>query len=250
MILDFENYGFQTSRYSICNVIAEVVGQQWHRFCFDRAAGRKRLVVSKKLSKTISISLLAAIMLSACGTTDSVTEDYSLLAPDDSMYLIGPGDQLEIFVWRNPELSMSLPVRPDGRISMPLVEDMVAVGKSPTQLSRDIEVELSKYVKTPQVNIIVRGFVGTFGDQIRVVGKAVEPRALSYRGNMTLLDVMIEVGGLDVGAAGNRALIVRRFGGQSREIKVQINDLLNKGKMSANLEMMPGDILIIPESRF
>ena len=139
---------------------------------------------------------------------------------------------------------------PDGRISMPLVEDMQAVGKTPTELSRDLEETLSEYIKAPKVNVIVTSFVGTFSEQIRVVGMATEPRALSYRHNMTLLDVMIEVGGLAEGAAGNRAKIIRRRGDQEVEIPVRINDLLNKGKISANIEILPGDVLIIPQSLF
>ena len=203
----------------------------------------------KKTHYAFSALVVGAFFLSGCASTEPVAEDFA--APSlSTQYLIGPGDNLQIFVWQNPDLSVSLPVRPDGRISMPLVEDMQAVGKTPTQLSRDIEAELSKYVKTPQVNIIVTGFVGTFGEQIRVVGKAAQPSALSYRKDMTLLDVMIEVGGLAEGAAGNRARIIRRYGGNPREIKVRIDDLLNKGKISANLKMMPGDVLIIPESRF
>jgi polysaccharide export outer membrane protein len=166
-----------------------------------------------------------------------------------SQYLIGPGDELEIFVWRNPELSVTVPVRPDGRISTPLVEDIQAVGKTPTQLARDMETALGNFVKSPQVNIIVQGFVGTFGEQIRVVGKATLPKALAYRRSMTVLDVMIEVGGLAEGAAGNRARIIRRAGGQQTEIKLRLDDLLNEGLMTENVEMMPGDVLFIPESR-
>jgi len=193
--------------------------------------------------------VFGAFLLTGCGSTKPVAEVAA--APTlTTEYLVGPGDSLDIFVWRNPDLSVSLPVRTAGKISMPLVQDMQAVGKTPTQLSRDIEITLSEYIKTPQVNVIVTGFVGTFSEQIRVVGKAAQPSALSYRRDMTLLDVMIEVGGLAEGAAGNRARIVRRYGGNPREIKVRIDDLLNKGKISANLKMMPGDVLIIPESRF
>lgn len=199
---------------------------------------------------TLLTMLVAAFVLSACGSSAPVVQENADVQLQTTEYLIGPGDQLSIFVWRNPDLSMSLPVRPDGKISMPLVEDMQAVGKSPTQLSRDIETVLATYVKSPKVNIIVTGFVGVFSEQIRVVGKAAEPRALSYRREMTLLDVMIEVGGLAEGAAGNRAKVIRSYGGQQREIKVRINDLLDKGKISANLKMLPGDVLIIPESRF
>ncbi len=198
---------------------------------------------------TFSVLVIGAFFLSGCASTEPVAQ-VSAAPSLSTEYLIGPGDNLKIFVWQNPDLSVSLPVRPDGKISMPLVEDLQAVGKTPTQLSRDIETRLSEYIKTPQVNIIVTGFVGTFDEQIRVVGKAAQPRALSYRKDMTLLDVMIEVGGLAEGAAGNRARVVRSYGGHPREIKVRIDDLLNKGKISANLKMMPGDVLIIPESRF
>jgi len=191
-------------------------------------------------------------LLTACGSSEPAVQASSTVASESqtTQYQIGAGDTLEIFVWGNDELSISVPVRPDGKISTPLVEDMQAVGKTPSNLARDMEVVLAEYVKSPKVNIIVTGFVGTFDDQIRVVGKAVEPRALPYRENMTVLDVIIEVGGLDEGAAGNRAKILRRYGGQEREIDVRINDLINKGKISANVRMMPGDILIIPESIF
>jgi len=199
------------------------------------------------------IIVIGALAVSACGSSKKVVETDATGSPgtiQQTNYIIGAGDQLQVFVWRNPDLSITVPVRPDGKISTPLVEDMQAVGKTPTQLSRDMEVVLARYVKTPQVNIIVTGFVGSFGEQIRVVGKAVEPQSLPYRDDMTLLDVIIEVGGLDEGAAGNRAKVLRRFGGTPQEINVRINDLINKGKMSENIEMLPGDVLIIPESRF
>ncbi|MBM4197424.1 MAG: sugar ABC transporter substrate-binding protein [Gammaproteobacteria bacterium] len=166
-----------------------------------------------------------------------------------TQYLIGPGDEIQIFVWRNPELTVTVPVRPDGRISTPLVEDMQAVGKTPTQLARDMETALGAYVKSPQVNVIVHGFVGAFSEQIRVVGKATTPKALPYRRSMTVLDVMIEVGGLAPGAAGNRARIIRRADGTTLEIRVRLDDLLNDARMSENVEMLPGDMLLIPESR-
>ena len=197
---------------------------------------------------TIVISIFYALIV-ACSSTPAV--DYQSRSDEPAAdYRIGPGDSLSIFVWRNPEISISVPVRPDGKISTPLVEDMQAVGKTPTQLSRDLEIALAEYIKSPKVNVIVTGFVGTFGEQIRVVGMATEPMALSYRQNMTLLDVMIEVGGLAEGAAGNRAKIVRKSGNGEIEIPVRIHDLLNKGKISANMEVRPGDVLIIPESFF
>lgn len=197
--------------------------------------------------KTFSPILLLALVLVGCTTSEPPPVVETTAAP--TQYLIGPGDELEIFVWRNPELSVKVPVRPDGRVSTPLVEDMQAAGKTPTQLARDLEVALSSFVKTPQVNVIVHNFVGTFGEQIRVVGKATAPMALPYRRNMTVLDVMIAVGGLAEGAAGNRAKIIRRYGGQQTEIKVRLDDLLNDGAIAENVEVLPGDVLIIPESR-
>lgn len=164
-------------------------------------------------------------------------------------YRIGPGDQLQIFVWRNPEVSVSIPVRPDGKISTPLVEDMVAVGKTPTELARDLEKALAKYIRTPLVTVIVTGFVGTFGEQIRVVGQAASPKALSYRQNMTLLDVIIEVGGLTEDAAGNRAKLIRRVGHNKTVMQVRLQDLI-EGDISKNIAMRPGDIIIIPQTRF
>ena len=198
--------------------------------------------------KSIIVAMLLAF-ITACGSAPKVDNQAVAVEPI-SEYRIGPGDSLDIFVWRNPEISITVPVRPDGKISTPLVEDMQAVGKTPTQLSRDIEVALSEFIKSPKVNVIVTGFVGTFGEQIRVVGLATEPQALTYRQNMTLLDVMIEVGGLAEGAAGNRAKLIRKSGGQEIEIPVRLHDLLNKGKISANMEVRPGDVLIIPQSLF
>lgn len=198
-----------------------------------------------RLTGVMAIALAA--LTAGCATSEPPPAPVTTETP--AQYLIGPGDQLDIFVWRNPELSVSVPVRPDGRISTPLVEDMQAVGKTPTQLARDMETALANFVKTPQVNVIVREFVGTFGEQIRVVGKAAQPRALAYRRNLTVLDVLIDVGGLAPGAAGNRAKIIRRADGHKVEIPVRLADLLNEGKISENIEMMPGDVLFIPESR-
>jgi polysaccharide export outer membrane protein len=166
-------------------------------------------------------------------------------------YRIGPGDRLQVFVWRNADISATVPVRPDGKISTPLVEDMVAVGKTPSQLARDIEGVLQAYIKSPKVNVIVEAFVGTFSDQVRVVGQAAQPRALPYRESMTLLDVMIEVGGLTAFAAGNRALVVRKApDGSTNEIKVRLADLLDDGDMEENIPVQAGDVVIIPESMF
>ena len=197
----------------------------------------------------LSWSLILFGLVSGCagsGTPASSPAELAVLGED---YIIGPGDTLQVFVWQNPEVSATVPVRPDGKISTPLVEDMQAVGKTPTRLARDIESVLGEYIRAPTVNVIVSQFVGTFGKQIRVIGQAVSPQAIPYAENMTLLDVMIEVGGLAEGAAGNRAKIIRRIGGQEAEIDVRLNDLINRGRISANIEMRPGDVLIIPESR-
>ena len=165
-------------------------------------------------------------------------------------YLIGPGDNLQVFVWRNPELTATIPVRPDGRISVPLVEDMPAVGKTPSQLARDLEQVLKQYVQEPIVNVIVTGFVGPFAQQVRVVGEAAKPQAIAYRANMSVLDVMIDVGGLTRFAAGNRSVIVRQTSGTQTEQRVRLDDLLKDGDISANVRMLPGDILIVPQTFF
>ncbi len=169
---------------------------------------------------------------------------------DQTIYRIGPGDSLEIFVWRNPEISKTVAVRPDGKISTPLVEDMVAVGKTPTELARDIEEVLAVYIKEPQVNVIVSGFQGVPAEQIRVVGQAANPQTISYREGMTVLDVVIAAGGLSEFAAGNRSKLVRKVDGKAVEYKVRLNDLINKGDVSQNVAIQPGDILIIPEAFF
>jgi len=164
-------------------------------------------------------------------------------------YRIGPGDTLEIFVWRNPELSTKVPVRPDGKISAPLVGDVEAVGKTPARLAADIEGILGEYIKTPKVNVIVASAVSA-NSQIRVVGEAAHPQALPYRNGMTLLDVMIAVGGLGQYAAGNRAHLIRRVDGKSVDMRVRVDDLINRGDLSANVVIQPGDVLSIPQSRF
>jgi polysaccharide export outer membrane protein len=194
----------------------------------------------------------AAALLGACASGGSGASDSSSQPPpvDTSEYVIGPGDSLNVFVWRNQDLTVTVPVRPDGRISTPLVEDLQAAGKTPTQLARDIEAVLAEFIRTPNVTVIVGGFVGTFNEQIRVVGQAVSPQALSYRERMTVLDAMIEVGGLTPSAAGNRAKLVRYVNGQQREYPVRLHDLLNRGRIDANVPLQPGDVLIIPESVF
>jgi len=162
-------------------------------------------------------------------------------------YIVGPGDTLQIFVWRNPELTTTVPVRPDGKITTPLVQDMVAVGKTPSQLAKDIEVVLAEYIRSPQVNIIVTIPVSAFS-QIKVIGQVTNPQSLPFREGMRVLDVVLATGGLTDFAAGNRAKIVRKQDGKQTEVRVRVADLINKGDMRYNLELKPGDVLVIPQS--
>jgi len=165
-------------------------------------------------------------------------------------YSIGPGDSLQIFVWDHADLSTNVQVRPDGMISTPLVEDLQAAGRTPTQLARDIESVLKEYIRTPIVTVIMQGFIGEGTQQVRVVGQAVSPTAFQYKQGMTVLDVMIAVGGLTEFAAGNKAKVVRKTADGEIEIRVRLNDLLNEGDIDQNIEMKPGDVLIIPQSFF
>lgn len=196
-----------------------------------------------------AIGLVAWVLgLGGCGTV------YPPLAEPESgintPYLVGPGDTVNIVVWRNPELSMSVPVRPDGNITTPLVEDLPASGKTATQLARDIEKVLARYIQSPVVTVIVTGFIGPYSQQVRVIGEAAKPQALAYRENMTLLDVMIAVGGITDFADGNKASILRISGGKTQQFGVRLTNLVRGGDLSANVEMRPGDVLIIPQSFF
>ena len=198
---------------------------------------------------------LAILGISGCGGGSSVqtlapaaAATPAQVSPD---YVIGPGDSLNVFVWRNPDLSTTVAVRPDGKVSIPLVNDMQAVGKTPSQLQTDIETVLAEYIRTPDVTVIIAGFgIGAYDNQIRVVGAgAVRPQAIPYRQGLTLLDVMIEVG-LSEFAAGDRAKLVRRRGSTVEETPVRIGRLVNRGDLSQNFSLQPGDVVIIPESRF
>lgn len=164
-------------------------------------------------------------------------------------YVIGPGDVLQIFVWRNPELSTSVPVRPDGKISTPLVEDMVAVGKNPSALARDIEKVLGEYVKAPQVNVIVTQPLSAFS-QVKIIGQVTRPQSIPYREGMTVLDAILACGGMAQYAAGNRTKLIRSENGKSHETKIKLSSLINGGDLKQNLQLRPGDVLVIPESRF
>ncbi|NCU11623.1 MAG: polysaccharide export protein, partial [Sphingomonadaceae bacterium] len=167
-------------------------------------------------------------------------------------YIIGPLDELTIFVWRNPELGAKIQVRPDGRITTPLITDMPAVGKTPKMLADDITLQLSQYIQDPLVSVIVNKFAGTYSQQVRIVGATEKPASLPYRANMTLLDAMIAVGGLSEYAAGNRAKLIRfdKASGRQKEYSIRLGDLLKKGDSRANVMLMPGDVIIIPESSF
>jgi polysaccharide export outer membrane protein len=164
-------------------------------------------------------------------------------------YMIGPGDTVQIFVWRNPELTQTVPVRPDGKITTPLVQDMIAVGKTPTQLARDIESVLGEYVRSPQVNVIVTQPASAFS-QVKIIGQVVRPQSIAYRDGLTVLDAVLAVGGLGPFAAGNRAKVVRTESGKTQEIKVKLAALVNDGDMRQNITLKPGDVIVIPESRF
>jgi polysaccharide export outer membrane protein len=195
-------------------------------------------------------SLVVVFVVAGCHNAPPLPSAPPASALPSSEYIIGPGDKLNIFVWRNPELSISVDVRPDGRLSIPLVEDVVAIGKTTTQLARELEQRLSKYVKEPVVTVIAQGFVGPFNEQVRVIGEASQPRAIPYRTDMTVLDAMIEVGGLTRYASGNNSVIVRTAGGRQQTYSVHLDDLIKDGDVASNVALQPGDILIIPQRLF
>jgi len=195
-----------------------------------------------------ALAMLAIGVLAGCAST-SFPPAPAAVANDDYSYIIGAGDNLNIQVWRNPELSMSVPVRPDGKIAAPLVDEMVVQGKTSVQVAREVEKQLGKYVRDPVVTVIITNFIGPYSEQIRVVGEAAKPQFLPYKQKMTVLDVMIAVGGLTDFAAGNSASILRTAEG-NKQYSVRLKDLIKRGDVSANVEMRPGDILIIPQSLF
>ncbi len=210
---------------------------------------------SKARPAGITTIVMVAQLLAGCSMMGGSPNGGMPMASSDhadaSQYQIGPGDHLQVFVYQSPTLSVGdVPVRPDGRLSLPLIPDIVAAGKTPTQLSNEISDRLKEYVKDPNVSVIVHSFVGTFDRQIRVIGEATDPMALPYSDRMTVLDVMIAAKGLTKYASGNNAVIIRRAGGQQQTIKVHLSDLLKDGDVSQNVEMQPGDTLIIPQTWF
>jgi polysaccharide export outer membrane protein len=214
-------------------------------------------MTSARISKLFLGASLPALMVSGCtgGTSGPQLPPASFVSTQEGPgeeYVIGPLDELTIFVWRNPELGAKVQVRPDGRITTPLITDMPAVGKTPAILAEDIKQQLSRYIENPLVSVIVNNFSGTFSQQVRIVGATEKPASIPYRANMTLLDAMIAVGGLSEYAAGNRARLVRfdKGTGKQKEFAVRLGDLLKKGDTGANVLLAPGDVIIIPESMF
>ena len=211
----------------------------------------------QRISRLLIGASLPAVALSGYASTSSAPQlpPASFVATQEGPgeeYIIGPLDNLTIFVWRNPELGAKVQVRPDGRITTPLITDMPAVGKTPKMLSDDIKLALTQYIENPLVSVIVDNFSGTYSQQVRIVGATEKPASIPYRANMTLLDAMISVGGLSEYASGNRARLVRfdKASGKQKEYQVRIGDLLKKGDTKANVMLVPGDVIIIPESMF
>lgn len=205
-------------------------------------------MIRSSMKSTLQWLVIAAsaVIISGCASHPPAP---AIAASADYSYKIGPGDNLNIVVWRNPELSMNVPVRPDGKISAPLIDDLNAMGKDSTSLARDIEKELAKFIRDPVVTVIVTGFVGPYSEQIRVIGEAAKPQILAYKQKMTLLDVMIAVGGITDFADGNRATILRTSENNA-QYTVRLKDLVKRGDVTANVEMKPGDVLIVPQSWF
>lgn len=213
--------------------------------------GSKSLSLPVRGSATLGLAVGCILLLAACQTASTLPEAPAVLhgqvVPD---YVIGPGDRLNVSVWRHGDLSATVPVRPDGRITTPLVEDLMAAGKTPVELARELEQVLSEFIREPTVTVLVESIALPFSRQIRVIGQAANPQAIEYRDDMTVLDVMIAVGGLTEFAAGNRAVIQRTVDGETRQFRVRLSDLVNRGDISANVQMLPGDVLVIPETRF
>lgn len=213
--------------------------------------------IDSPLTRLLAGTALASLALTGCagagnGPQLPPASFVALQEGPGEEYVIGPLDELTIFVWRNPELGAAVQVRPDGRITTPLITDMPAVGKTPSMLAEDIKLQLSQYIQEPIVSVIVNKFAGTFSQQVRIVGATEKPASIPYRANMTLLDAMIAVGGLSEYAAGNRARLIRfdKQAGKQTEYAIKLADLLRKGDSKANVLLMPGDVIIIPESSF
>jgi polysaccharide biosynthesis/export protein len=217
---------------------------------------RDAIMSNSRLARLLAGSAMASLMLTGCATSSGPqlppASFVSMQEGPGEDYVIGPLDELTVFVWRNPELGSKVQVRPDGRITTPLITDMPAVGKTPSMLAEDIRLQLSQYIQEPLVSVIVDKFAGTFSQQVRIVGATEKPASIPFRANMTLLDAMIAVGGLSEYAAGNKARLVRfdKTTGKQTEFALRLGDLLKKGESKANVMLSPGDVIIIPESMF
>jgi polysaccharide export outer membrane protein len=203
--------------------------------------------ILKGRAKALAACFLALVTLAGCASSSSAPPSAEMAARP---YLIGPGDTLQVFIWHNQDLSLTAPVRPDGKISIPLVNDVPAAGKTPTELASVIQDQLKKYVNDPVVTVIVSSFTGPYSEQIRIVGQAEKPQSLSYRSGMTVLDAMIAVGGLTQYASGNRAKLVRSTSGKETAYSLRLSDLLQDGDITANTPLQPGDMIIIPQTYF
>jgi polysaccharide biosynthesis/export protein len=238
--------GYSVMRSAGANIRAQIPTQPGNIL----AMGITESVISRGLFTCLVavLSALAGVVQTGCADKPATVASApaNRVSPD---YLIGPGDAVQVFVWRNPDLTVTVPVRPDGRISTPLVEDMVAIGKTPTGLARDIEQALTAYVKSPQVNVIVTVPASAFSE-VKVIGQVLHPQALPYRDGITVLDAVLAVGGLGQFAAGNRARVVRSENGKQQEIKIKLDALVNDGDMTQNVLLRPGDVLVVPETRF
>jgi polysaccharide biosynthesis/export protein len=212
----------------------------------ERPPQGKTMLQPKYAIRVLALMVMVSL-LASCATKYPAAP--AAATSPDYRYVIGPLDTVNVIVWRNPELSMAVPVRPDGRISTPLVEDTPALGRNPTELARDLEQALAKYIRDPVVTVIVTGFVGPSNEQIRIVGEAAKPQAVAFRQNMTLLDVIIVAGGLTDFADGNNAVLVRGSE-QNKQYNVRLGDLVRRGDISANVDVRPGDVLIIPQGWF
>jgi polysaccharide export outer membrane protein len=205
---------------------------------------------SLSLLRGLATLAITAGFMAACAPGAPAAPPVSTTPTETANYIIGPGDSLQISVWHNQELSITVPVRPDGRISTPLANDVVAAGRTPAELGHDIEDRLKKFIADPTVTVIVSGFIGPYNQQVRIIGEAVLPKAIPFQAHMTVLDAMIAAGGLTPFASGNRAKIVRRIDGKEFDTTVRLADLLKSGDLTANTDLRPGDIIIIPQSFF
>lgn len=226
-------------------------GSVWRPAAARPRGGEWNVTGMKQVIAGLLIAAFATAMPALAQQTETGPSVQGRAAPatNNPDYIIGPGDTLQIFVWRNPELSTSVPVRPDGKISTPLVEDMIAVGKTPSRLASDMEGVLAEYIRSPQVNVLVTTAVSAL-NQVKVIGQVVNPQSVPFRQGLKVLDVVLAVGGLGPYAAANRARIIRTENGRQREIKVRLGDLVNNGDMRQNHALQPGDVLVVPQTWF